>query len=416
MKINGRFLLLAVATGLFIRLWSNADGGRPRGTATTPPTHVVQSGGESTSPLKGPRAGGTNPASQPATIPHGEPTQSPPISTPTSRPAETATTRPVAPAPATVPSGTPLQPTEPGRVEDWTLERAPFKLPALSEGTWRVVDDTGRVALLNIPAGRGSGAGTAGEFLVHPVGGVRWYFIRLNSPQTASTPTPHPTPAPSEPGVALAPVPVAPSPAGPSSVVAQLLPDPFQPDQLLPEQAEPDQPRPPRVWTEAELAERDAVALDLQWAAEAAADEAIADAQLFADPADAIAATITATEPGAEPVDTDRADADVALLPGVAEEPQRPQPQAASESPVVDSAEIDATPAGALAIDALPAESTGTRPEGVAEPTATPQTATGLEPAIEDSAPANRADLPEPIGLERLGAERPAPVDLPDRF
>ncbi|MFM8582135.1 MAG: hypothetical protein ACKOFW_11610, partial [Planctomycetaceae bacterium] len=87
-------------------------------------------------------------------------------------------------------------------------------------------------------------------------------------------------------------------------------------------------------------------------------DEAIADAQLFADPADAIAAATTATEPGAEPVDTDRADADLALLPGVAEEPQRPQPQAASESPVVDSAEIDATPAGALAIDALPAEST----------------------------------------------------------
>ena len=279
MKINGRFLLLAVATGLFIRLWSNADGGRPRGAATTPPSHVVQSGGGSTSLLKEPPAGGTHPA----TIPHGEPATSPPTTSPTSKPVETATAKPVAPTPAAAPPGTPVRITEPGRVEDWTLERSPFRLPALSEGTWRVVDDTGRVALLNIPAGRGTGAGTVGEFHVHPVGGVRWYFIRLTTPQTAATPAPNPTPAATDLGVASTSVQDHSRGIVPTTVPAEATPTPaenagvsdkpyadsrFAAEDLTNEQVVP---QPPRVYTEAELAERAAVAVDLQAAAEAAA-------------------------------------------------------------------------------------------------------------------------------------------------
>jgi hypothetical protein len=437
MKINGRFLLLAVATGLFIRLWSNADGGRPRVAATTPPTHVVQSGGESTSLLKGPQAGGTHPA----TIPHGEPAASAPGPSPTSKPVETATSKPVAPTPTAVHPGTPVRITEPGRVEDWTLERAPFRLPALSEGTWRVVDDTGRVAVLHIPAGRGTGAGTVGEFHVHPVGGVRWYFIRLTNPQTAATPSPNPTPAATELGVASTPDQDHSRGIGPTTHLGQATPTPAEnagvsnqqwADAPLSEEDLTNEqvvPQPPRVYTEAELAERAAVAVDLQSAAEAAADE-----QIFDEQAVTTGSTTTETWSSDEASDRVSTNADLALLPGVADEPELPQPEAPVESSVIESP-FTASPVPGLPVaDARSTDPTEVLSEASTETTSAPQAATTPGPAFENlivvepgelpevdaSAAGSHSQVPErlptPIGLERLGAERPEAVDLPEGF
>ena len=437
MKINGRFLLLAVATGLFIRLWSNADGGRPRGAATTPPSHVVQSGGGSTSLLKEPPAGGTHPA----TIPHGEPAPSPPTTSPTSKPVETATAKPVNPTPAAAPPGTPVRITEPGRVEDWTLERSPFRLPALSEGTWRVVDDTGRVAVLNIPAGRGTGAGTVGEFHVHPVGGVRWYFIRLTTPQTAATPAPNPTPAATDLGVASTSVQDHSRGIVPTTVPAEATPTPaenagvsdkpyadsrFAAEDLTNEQVVPQSPR---VYTETELAERAAVAVDLQAAAEAAADE-----QVLVDQAVTTETTTAETQSSDEASDHVSTREDLALLPGVADEPELPQPEAPVESPVVESP-VTASPVPELPVaDARSTESAEVLSEATTETTSAPPAATTPEPAFQNPIAAEPGELPEvdasaessssqvpvrlptPIGLERLGAERPAAVDLPEGF
>ena len=164
MKINGRLLLLAVVTGLFMRIWSET-GARPGSdrVSVVRPTPVAVS-----RPL-------------------------PVVETP-ERSAETRVQETCA-----LPS---IDPSV--QHEEWTLHTAPISLPqGLSAGTWRVVDDTGRVARLELPVGQFPVHQLQQtEFHVTTIEGQRWYFIRLNSPEriasgqpvleAASTPAPLP--------------------------------------------------------------------------------------------------------------------------------------------------------------------------------------------------------------------------------
>ncbi|MFN9374079.1 MAG: hypothetical protein ACK6D3_19520 [Planctomycetaceae bacterium] len=164
MKINGRLLLLAVVTGLFMRIWSETGArsgsdrvavSRPTPAAVSLPQPVVET---SVSPEE-----------------------------------------PDLQVTAAVPSiDLSLQ------HEEWTPHSAPISLPqGLSAGTWRVVDDTGRVARLELPVGQFPvHQQQQTEFHVTTIDGQRWYFIRLNSPEriasgqpvleAASTPAPPP--------------------------------------------------------------------------------------------------------------------------------------------------------------------------------------------------------------------------------
>lgn len=71
--------------------------------------------------------------------------------------------------------------------EVWTPRTAPVPLPQmLSAGIYRVVDDTGRVARLEVTQVAAAQPGeTAAEpdLCVSTVGNRRWYFIRLHSAQ-----------------------------------------------------------------------------------------------------------------------------------------------------------------------------------------------------------------------------------------
>lgn len=164
MKINGRLLLLAVVTGLFMRIWSETG---------------ARSGSD--------RVAVVRPAPAAVSLPQ-------PVVETTDRPVE-----PDLKVTAAVPTvELSLQ------HEDWTPHSAPIALPqGLSAGTWRVVDDTGRVARLELPVGQFPvHQQQQTEFHVTTIDGQRWYFIRLNSPEriasgqpvleAASTPAPPP--------------------------------------------------------------------------------------------------------------------------------------------------------------------------------------------------------------------------------
>lgn len=164
MKINGRLLLLAVVTGLFMRIWSE--------TAARPGSDRVS-------------------VARPTPVAVSLPL--PPVET-SKLPEETD--RKVS---ATLPSIDPSL-----QHEEWAPHTAPISLPqGLSAGTWRVVDDTGRVARLELPVGQFPVHQLQQtEFHVTTIDGQRWYFIRLNSPEriasgqrvleAASTPAPPP--------------------------------------------------------------------------------------------------------------------------------------------------------------------------------------------------------------------------------
>jgi len=142
MKINGRLLLLAVVTGLFMRIWSEAGLHREVGT---PGTQRTVSAAVSALPAA--------------------PVPSPVIASLLSK---------------TAPAG-----DQAGQAEEWIGRSAPIALPqGLTAGTWRVVDDTGRVARLELPEGQfPAHEGQQSEFHVASIEGQRWYFIRLNSPE-----------------------------------------------------------------------------------------------------------------------------------------------------------------------------------------------------------------------------------------
>jgi hypothetical protein len=164
MKINGRLLLLAVVTGLFMRIWAEAGLHRE---AVKPVSHR------------------TLPTAVAAVVPG-------PVAAPASPAVTERLTESLAAGEAVVQS------------EEWTSRSAPISLPhGLTAGTWRVVDDTGRVARLELGEGEfPAHEGQQTEFHVASIEGQRWYFIRLNSPEriasgrpvleAASTPVPQP--------------------------------------------------------------------------------------------------------------------------------------------------------------------------------------------------------------------------------
>jgi hypothetical protein len=171
MKINGRLLLLAVVTGLFMRIWSET--------------------------------GARHAADHLSRVRHPPVTASLPITAPEAPDQSALAERQVAVAPRLVDPS--VQP------EEWTHHTAPFALPkGLSAGTWRVVDDTGRVARLELPVSDFPVDQLQTELHASTIDGQRWYFIRLNSPERIASgrpvleaaSTPAPQPACDEPPVA----------------------------------------------------------------------------------------------------------------------------------------------------------------------------------------------------------------------
>jgi hypothetical protein len=142
MIINGRLLLLVVATGLFVRVWTANDRPRPRARLRAPDRISAM--------LIGPHP-------------------------------DSASRRDSTPAVAV----SMTTQTDRSAGEMWTSGDCPIPLPAgLSAGSYRVVNDSGRVARLEIAPSSETNlnAGTSvanPEFYVLADGSRRWYFIRL---------------------------------------------------------------------------------------------------------------------------------------------------------------------------------------------------------------------------------------------
>src|SRR5579872_7483105 len=156
MTINGHLLLLIVATGLFVRVWSANDQSRSRFVTRGRSSAAVASP-PNPSPIR------------PGRVVAQQTTSATTCSAMTSAHASDEQT--------------------------WTRENCPIPLPAgITGGSYRVVDDTGRVARLDIAA---ADAETLGEilreilgtnsrevpadFYTTSVGTRRWYFIRLQT-------------------------------------------------------------------------------------------------------------------------------------------------------------------------------------------------------------------------------------------
>jgi hypothetical protein len=140
MNINGRLLLLVAVTALFARTWSVNSGrhvdsvsrARPAVSQNLGPWHSIH-------PVRRPVI-----ATQPVSITTQHAVQG---------------------------------------EEIWTVETSPIALPdGIAPGLYRVVDDAGRVARLEIAGGQQRGAGShsvPADFHMTTIGGRRWYFIRL---------------------------------------------------------------------------------------------------------------------------------------------------------------------------------------------------------------------------------------------
>ena len=144
MTINGRLLLLVVATGLFVRVWTANNSAHYRNHPRTPRNQVTVI---------------SSPISAGKTVAHAV----------SYRPK--LTTRPIA-----------------ALEEVWTLSSCPIPLPAaIQNGTYRVVNDAGRVArlevALSVAAAQNAHSLTISpEFYVAAIASERWYFIRLQAP------------------------------------------------------------------------------------------------------------------------------------------------------------------------------------------------------------------------------------------
>jgi hypothetical protein len=141
MNINGRLLLLAVVIGLFARVWTVNDrsGVRPVTRHTVVVTRAVE---------------------------------------PPARAIAVAATV----AATAVSDRQPVETVANGE-ERWTTSDAPIALPrGLAGGTYRVVNDAGRVAILTVTEAavdESPAARARSEMFVLTVGQDRWYVIRL---------------------------------------------------------------------------------------------------------------------------------------------------------------------------------------------------------------------------------------------
>jgi hypothetical protein len=152
MTINGRLLLLVVATGLFVRVWNANDRPRPRTHVRTPDrVSGIVTGPHPDSVVRRDLARAVGILTNSATV-------------------EVSVTKE----------------SVRGAEENWTANDCPIPLPAgVAAGSYRVVSDSGRVACLEIApsadAGQKASASLAKpEFYVLADGSSRWYFIRLH--------------------------------------------------------------------------------------------------------------------------------------------------------------------------------------------------------------------------------------------
>jgi hypothetical protein len=148
MLINGRLLLLIVAIGLFVRVWKTNEHPRTR-----------------------------------------------PIARPRSHAAERIDTTATEPARQAKPVSSRQERGERRTGEEsWTMATSPIPLPAgITAGTYRVINDTGRVAKLTVAADEfslpnESPSFAATDVVAVTIGSERWYFIRLRPESTAAVP------------------------------------------------------------------------------------------------------------------------------------------------------------------------------------------------------------------------------------
>jgi hypothetical protein len=158
MMINGRLLLLVAVTALFVRVWSGNSGrhgqsvsrAHPALSQNLGPWHAI------------------HPVSRPVVAAHSV----------------SATTH------------------HDAHEEVWTVTTSPIALPAgMAPGVYRVVDDTGRVARLEIASGHEHTAGShvvPADFHMATIGARRWYFIRLQATTVTSAIAPALQPAQNE--------------------------------------------------------------------------------------------------------------------------------------------------------------------------------------------------------------------------
>lgn len=150
MTINGHLILLVVATGAFVRVWNANDQSRSRSVTRTQTAAVCPADPE--------------PANTEMAVVHQ------PVAVSVSA---TATSEQV-----------------------WTRDNCPIPLPAgITGGSYRVVDDTGCVARLELAAADAeileeilkeilgtNSREVPADFHMTSVGPRRWYFIRLQTP------------------------------------------------------------------------------------------------------------------------------------------------------------------------------------------------------------------------------------------
>ncbi len=142
MMINGRLLLLVAVTLVYVRVWTAND--RPRPSAPSRPRSQFTYSAWPPSP------GPAYPLCEVSSVSVAGPATSP--------------------------------------IEEfWTAENCPILLPAgITSGAYRVVDDSGRVARLEIaalsPAENATRPVVQPEFSMTTNGSRRWYFIRLQTP------------------------------------------------------------------------------------------------------------------------------------------------------------------------------------------------------------------------------------------
>jgi len=180
MSTNGRLLLLVLVTGLFVRVWMVNSRTRPRILPATRSQVAIR-------------------------LPPPDPTEA--------ARARDVVVRPVSIVRQSVdPVDEVFRPPisifripgfSPTATEEiWTEANCPIPVPfGIGNGSWRVVDDTGRVARLEIASSSAVNPATGApvvepEFCATSDGSTRWYFIRLHQPVIAELPV---VPLPEEP-------------------------------------------------------------------------------------------------------------------------------------------------------------------------------------------------------------------------
>ncbi|RPI75288.1 MAG: hypothetical protein EHM42_15480, partial [Planctomycetaceae bacterium] len=173
MNINGRLLLLAVVTGLFIRIWSGGDSSRswPVAGARHHAAVIQRVAAYRTAPgITASREDDVESVGSTTDAVDCLPDSLEAVAAP---PREPHSAEPAAASPVQISRAA-------DHPEAWSESSAPIAIPQeLAPGTWRVVDDTGRVARLELKREATVALGAVPSQLhVTIVDGRRWCFIR----------------------------------------------------------------------------------------------------------------------------------------------------------------------------------------------------------------------------------------------